>query len=505
MIGAIARSAVVGALASALVAAALLLAVWGTLINHDTAWYLLATRAWLDGASLYGDLVEVNPPLTFYLTVPAVLMAETLSLDPANAQFGVVALLYWISLTWVWRLVMAREGWSDARKLILYLGVAAALSLPFLPAFAQREHLMILLMMPWMMGRVLYGPQASGDGRRAALAALGVCIKPFFVLYPIAVTLYEMALTRSLKPVLTRANLIFFGVGLAYVGLAALRHPLYFSEIIPMALLVYGDYGLSAGRVLILFAAMAVLLALGWAQIGRTARPSRRGGGILGVLAAAGLAIYLLQWTGYTYQIRPAITLLMLLFVWTALHCSRLTLDQGATSVFALVLLGSQALLDGLYDQPATRTLATHVQALDGQRLAALSTSLPPGPGVALAADVEWTSRYPALWLVPGAVNGLAETDCDAQPKACRVLEDILARTRADIVTDLVDGRPDVLIIDRKPLYIRDPTFTWGSFLSPELDFNNLMAAFEPVVSTERYDLFTRRAGITHPSSATPR
>ena len=40
--------------------------MWGQTINHDTAWYLYATRAWLDGAQLYVDIVEVNPPLSFY-------------------------------------------------------------------------------------------------------------------------------------------------------------------------------------------------------------------------------------------------------------------------------------------------------------------------------------------------------------------------------------------------------------------------------------------------------
>lgn len=41
-----------GAAIAALVAAALLLGFWGRPINHDTAWYLIATRDWLSGARL---------------------------------------------------------------------------------------------------------------------------------------------------------------------------------------------------------------------------------------------------------------------------------------------------------------------------------------------------------------------------------------------------------------------------------------------------------------------
>ncbi|MGB5837322.1 MAG: hypothetical protein WBH14_09750, partial [Albidovulum sp.] len=40
----------IGAGLSLLIAVGLLAALWGRMINHDTAWYLLATREWLDGA-----------------------------------------------------------------------------------------------------------------------------------------------------------------------------------------------------------------------------------------------------------------------------------------------------------------------------------------------------------------------------------------------------------------------------------------------------------------------
>ena len=59
--------------AGSLVFALLLLAfLWDRTINHDTAWYLISTRKWLEGARLYVDLYDVNPPLASYLTIPAI-------------------------------------------------------------------------------------------------------------------------------------------------------------------------------------------------------------------------------------------------------------------------------------------------------------------------------------------------------------------------------------------------------------------------------------------------
>ena len=50
--------------------------------NHDVAWYLVATDRFLDGARLYRDIIEVNPPLVFYLTVPPVAVARLTGWEP---------------------------------------------------------------------------------------------------------------------------------------------------------------------------------------------------------------------------------------------------------------------------------------------------------------------------------------------------------------------------------------------------------------------------------------
>lgn len=81
-----------------LVAALLLAFLWDRQINHDTAWYLIATRKWLDGARLYVDIYEVNPPLNFYFTVPPVLLADATGMSPANAQYAVLCAAIALSL-----------------------------------------------------------------------------------------------------------------------------------------------------------------------------------------------------------------------------------------------------------------------------------------------------------------------------------------------------------------------------------------------------------------------
>jgi len=56
-----------------LLAALCLAAVGPAYVNHDAAWYLYMVDRWRDGASLYREVVDTNPPLIIWLTAPAVL------------------------------------------------------------------------------------------------------------------------------------------------------------------------------------------------------------------------------------------------------------------------------------------------------------------------------------------------------------------------------------------------------------------------------------------------
>jgi hypothetical protein len=74
-------------LAAALAALGLALIATGY-INHDVAWYYYAAGRVLDGARLYVDIVDPNPPLVYYLDVPAVWAARRLGRDDLVAAAG---------------------------------------------------------------------------------------------------------------------------------------------------------------------------------------------------------------------------------------------------------------------------------------------------------------------------------------------------------------------------------------------------------------------------------
>lgn len=184
-------------------------------ISHDVAWYLYAAGRVLDGAVLYVDVVEVNPPLGIWLALPFAALARVSGLS-AIVLFEVgVFLLTMVSLALVARLLSAASDVSaQARR--LFLIVVAALML-FLPAFdfGQREHLLILLVTPWVLtrwSRLMGKPTSSGLAMLVGLmAAAGFWQKPHCLLAVVAIEVAILWRTRNVRTIFAPENVAEIG------------------------------------------------------------------------------------------------------------------------------------------------------------------------------------------------------------------------------------------------------------------------------------------------------
>ena len=80
---------------------------WRRPLNGDAAYLLDAARRMREGAGLYRDLLDLNPPFIFWLNVPVVAVGEAVGIGPVPAfRLAVVAAIAlggWLS----WRLLAA--------------------------------------------------------------------------------------------------------------------------------------------------------------------------------------------------------------------------------------------------------------------------------------------------------------------------------------------------------------------------------------------------------------
>ena len=468
------------------------LVFWDRLTNHDIAWYLFATRDWLSGARLYVDLVEVNPPLYFYLTIPGLLMADALGISDPNGHTLTVAILFFTTLVWIARILRSDYDLAPGERALFLVGVALASTVPTLNGLGQREQVLVLTLFPWALReaspRTVARPQMLVA---SVVAALGMCLKPHFVLLPLALTVLNCLERRSLQPVFSLSNLVFLASGSAYVAFVAVVHPAYLRDIVPMALEVYSAYGMpihvAALRIRYAVVPMAVLLTLVLLHRSTT-RPIR----VFLSLAMGGLLSFLLQGTGFDYHKVPFVT-------FSAVACFFLLFQakpdrkEVLVAVFALAIFAVGGSQQGFYRNaavPVARAVAEEFGPIDG--LTTLSSHVYTGAPLALALGTDWASSYPADWLVPGAVNRLARTDCRAEAELCDRLIRIAALNRSARIDDLVERRPDLLIVDRNSGYFEQANFDWLAFMAEDPAWAAAFAPYRRIHETERLIFFLR-------------
>lgn len=465
---------------------------WDRLVNHDIAWYLFATRDWLAGARLYEQLVEVNPPLNFYLTVPSLLIADATGLGDMNSHYVAVALLLAATLLWCGRILREAFPFGPAQRALFLLAAGLAVVVTSLQGIGQREQVMVLAFLPWALREAAPRPPSLGQTvTSAGFAAVGMCLKPHFALLPIFVTLLNCLEERSLRPVLAPANLVFLTVGLAYVGFVWSVHTAYLTQIVPLAMDVYGDFGRSFPQLL---SGLAISLAVFnlWAVIVLRGKPSRAVK-LLTALALGSCASYFLQGMGFNYHKVPFNVFVILAAVMVLLAVPRSRLPMLASG-FVVLALGLQAMGQGFYRNRALPRIEARVAEFGKvDSLITISAHVYSGPPVAMALGADWSSSYPHNWLVPGAIRGLERADCVREAELCARLEAAAARNRTANIADIARLKPDLLIVDSNWSYFEEQPFDWLAFLAEDPAWPPVFADYSQVAQNGRFLFFRRQ------------
>ena len=118
----------------------------------DIGFFLYAAGRVLDGARLYREVVDLNPPLIFVLNIPVVLLARMTGLSEFLLyRFG-SALLLGILLLYAGRLVVRYVLPDEAvRARYVLLLLCFVLFVLVRSDFGQREHFVLALLVPYLL------------------------------------------------------------------------------------------------------------------------------------------------------------------------------------------------------------------------------------------------------------------------------------------------------------------------------------------------------------------
>jgi hypothetical protein len=452
-------------------------AEFATFARSDMAFLLYAAGRVLDGARLYVDVVEINPPLIVALNLPAVLLARALGVsDIAVLRLLLSAALLGSLAFSAWAL---RQALGTDRTRFRPLVILIAFLLFLLPGnvFGQREHLLVGLALPYVLLAV-----ARANGRPAAaapafaaglLAGAGLALKPHFLLVWVAIEGYAAWRLRASRPSPEAMGALAFLI--CYVAGVAIFTPEYFRMILLLGP-AYGGFGHDPFLHVLISAPgtpECYLAVLTWAVFYARARhPTLWVVLLVGLVASfvAGAA----QQKGWTYHFYPA-RVFALMVLGLAVMDVRRPLARSAQRIYAAVafgVLGTSvlwAVVMGVARITDSDSVREHERAQLDQLVAAVRRHAPPDGSLHVLSytigssfplvnysGVRWASRFPHLWIIEAVYQdqlhgeaALAFHRREAMGPAERYLNDA-------VYEDLARYRPDVLLVLRHARDVRE-------------------------------------------------
>jgi hypothetical protein len=261
--------------------------------------------------------------------------------------------------------------------------------------------------------------------------------------------------------------------------------------------LIYDGYDGSVDRVLLVagFLAIPVLVAL---TLALPRGSDRDAAFTLLAVAAAFISAYLTQFKGWEYQRIPIYSALCLWWAWLAVSVfHRQTRGRMSDVVIRTILLILAVLplaipvIAGPYQPGYTTALAPHLR--NARSFMALTTNVSVTYPLANMTRAEPTTRYSALWLIPGAVTTLARGDAlDSDHR--KALEKVLERARQTTIDDFLQGRPDVVIVDaRGPnRYFDGASFDYLAFFQQDPRFRAAWKEYTHIATEEGFEVWRR-------------
>lgn len=402
-------------------------------VRDDCAYFMQAGLLLLEGQVPYVDFIDINPPMIMYISAIPAAVSRIVELNPIPVFSLFVVACVAISTEMIRGLIMKSRLVSDPSEVGCFVltWLAFNVLMYWRLDFGQREHLLTLFFIPFLVVRWIRGEGGAVTRLSACtagiLAAVGVLMKPQFLLLPFMSEIYWIVKRGSDYHLFDTELIAFLGTGVLYAVHfmfvpTAMREDLFFRWL-PFVFEKYAAFEQPWKIVMMrkdfLFAAVAVLVPLlvPAGVFGRLWSLT----GPLSVTALAGLFSFLLHRTGFSYQLIPAIGPACLILGLLVNECAKVLLfrkrdgkfdrlcsQKGFYVLFLVLLMVSGTAAGWLITAKGMNTMrSTEVRPViekfshKGDRILILSPPVEDSYPVLLQTERKHASRY----LVPFPVG----------------------------------------------------------------------------------------------------
>ncbi len=434
----------------ALVIAALVSVVRaGGTVDSDVAWQLWIAQQIRAGASLYRDIVEVNPPLWFWMALPIDRVAAILHIRPEPVLVAAVGTFAALALAATDRLL--RHVAPPRRTLLLGYAALCLLAMPWVH-MGQREQLALIGTLPYAALIAARRERRDVPPVLAFLIGAGAAVvfalKHYFLVVPLLLELWLLVELPRQWRWRRPETIAMISVGAAYAAAIVIWASDYFTRIVPLARLAYGM--LRPPHLGYLFGPFAVLGLVSLGLVAAHMRPAVRAAApvatALTVAAIAFAAIYFIQAKGWIYHAIPLLgcASLALLALLAEARVPLRPLSLVAPALLALPLwFAAQERLHPVLPNPDLLDAVSGLQRGETVGFLSVETAIPWS--ITLQRGFRYPSRYMGYWMMSAIVANERRSDPD--PRLSKLGRQIVA----DTVADFRCAPPARIIVARPP------------------------------------------------------
>ena len=470
-------------------------------ITHDVVWQFWIARQLMNGAALYRDIWEINPPLWFWSAVPVHYIAAWLHLPPLRLLVAGVVGAGALSALLTGHLAGFASPVSRLATMLLAFWLIVVVPLY---DFGQREHLALICAIPYA---ALISRRSAGLAVPTGLALLvgmaaayGFALKHYFVAVPVMLEIWLIVRNRSqwraLRPETVALAVVALTYGLTVIAFA----PAFFTHAVPMVRIAYHGFESSWEMMLarpwtVIWVCIAAFFLTFGGAFGRKANPLVS---TLLIVAIGFAFAYFLQRKGWLYHSVPvtgAAALALGVRLWMADMRRLIPIGIGLAMLTLPILLPFK-----------TGTYFNFFRA----EIDPILATLPKGSSVFIAAadpmwgwptvedhGLTWPSRLYAYWMIPAIAHAEVSGPNPAPLRA------MAKRMQAEAALEMRCSSPALILFERRRNYVYQPSaFDVRGFFLRRADIRAYLARNYREVTPARSLHVYRR--ITRPVLARP-
>jgi hypothetical protein len=480
-------------------------------IHHDVGWFIYESGRLLDGARIYKDTVHFNPPLISFWAVPPVWLARLVG--GSEITFFKI---YQAAVV-VFSLLLCRSIVKQSLEpTAIGIGKCLVVVLFFLELrpyfFGQREQIMLVLVMPYLLAAVGYAMGRPTNPKMSVcvgiLAGIGLALKPHFLLLWVMVEGYLFLFRKKRSSWRRIENLGIVGFLGGYGALVLLWMPEYSQKILPMAMQTYGAFNCSTSYLLRhpyvkLWGVATVALWLVRPTV--ESRELRR---VMFVASGSFLVMAFAQRKGFYYHFFPvgaaAVVLLTVCF-WDYIENRRSKQGKVRAGTMATAVAVTSVLLvvsgvkltqyarseDTALLSPLIRIVEEHAKS---KHILLLSTSLYPGFPLVNYSGAGWSSRFGHLWLLPSFYADSILAGKEVRYHGEEEMGSLEKWFVDAVVSDIREHPPSLMIVDcsRNKQGFGTASFDYVAYFLRDARFAALWAEYKSIDSVGSYKVYER-------------